>query len=56
MPRRHYGSVEELREAVVAAMERLREGLEQGVLHVSCPLREVLPPLSLGSHARDFDR
>jgi transposase len=56
MPRRHYRSVEELREAVVAAMERLREGLGQGVLHVSCPLREVLPPVLPGSHARDFDR
>jgi hypothetical protein len=32
MPRRHYRSVEELREAVVAAMERLREGLGHGVL------------------------
>jgi putative transposase len=56
MPRRHYRSVEELRGAVVAAMERLREGLGQGVLHVSCPLREVLPPVLPGSHARDFDR
>jgi iron complex transport system substrate-binding protein len=24
--------------------------------HVSCPLREVLPPVLPGSHARDFDR
>jgi putative transposase len=36
MPRRHYGSVEELRGAVVAAMERLREGLGQGVLQSLC--------------------
>jgi hypothetical protein len=34
MPRRHYGSVEELRGAVAVAMERLREGLGHGVLHV----------------------
>jgi hypothetical protein len=34
MPQRHYGSVKELRGAVVAAMERLREGLGQGVLKV----------------------
>jgi hypothetical protein len=32
MPRRHYGSVEELRGAVAVAMERLREGLGHGVL------------------------
>jgi hypothetical protein len=36
MPRRHYGSVKELRGAVVAAMERLREGLGQGVLQSLC--------------------
>jgi putative transposase len=36
MPRRRYGSVEELREAVVAAMERLREQLGQGVLQSLC--------------------
>jgi hypothetical protein len=37
MPRRHYRSVEELRGAVaVAAMERLREGLGQGVLQGLC--------------------
>jgi transposase len=56
MPRRHYRSVEELRGAVAVAMKRLREGLGQGVLHVSCPLREVLPPVLPGSHARNFDR
>jgi putative transposase len=32
MPRRHYGSVEELRGAVAVAMERLREQLGQEVL------------------------
>jgi putative transposase len=36
MPRRHYGSVEELRGAVAVAMERLREGLGQGVLQSLC--------------------
>ena len=36
MPRRHYRSVEELRGAVVAAMERLREQLGQGVLQSLC--------------------
>jgi putative transposase len=36
MPRRHYRSVEELRGAVAAAMERLREGLGQGVLQGLC--------------------
>jgi putative transposase len=36
MPRRHYGSVEELRGAVAVAMERLREGLGQGVLQGLC--------------------
>ncbi len=36
MPRRHYRSVEEPRGAVVAAMERLREGLGQGVLQSLC--------------------
>ena len=36
MPRRHYGSVEELRRAVAEAMERLREGLGQGVLQSLC--------------------
>jgi putative transposase len=36
MPRRHYRSVEELREAVVAAMERLREQLGHGVLQSLC--------------------
>jgi hypothetical protein len=30
MPRRRYGSVEELRGAVAVAMERLREGVGQG--------------------------
>jgi transposase len=36
MPRRHYGSVEELRGAVAVAMERLREQLGQGVLQSLC--------------------
>jgi putative transposase len=36
MPRRHYRSVEELRGAVVAAMERLREQLGHGVLQSLC--------------------
>ncbi len=36
MPRRRYGSVEELRGAVAVAMERLREQMEQGVLQSLC--------------------
>ena len=36
MPRRHYGGVEELRRAVAAAMERLKEQLGQGVLQSLC--------------------
>jgi hypothetical protein len=36
MPRRHYGSVEELRRAVAVAMERLREQMGQGVLQSLC--------------------
>ena len=36
MPRRHYGGVEELRGAVAAAMERLKEQLGQGVLQSLC--------------------
>ena len=36
MPRRHYGSVEELREAVAMAMERLRAKMGQGVLQSLC--------------------
>ena len=36
MPRRHHGSVEELRGEVAVAMERLREGLGQGVLQSLC--------------------
>ena len=36
MPRRRYRSVEELRGAVAVAMERLREGLGQGVLQSLC--------------------
>jgi hypothetical protein len=56
MPRRHYEGVEGLGGAVTAGMERLGEWMGQDVLHVSCPLREVLPPVLPGSHARDFDR
>ncbi len=36
MPRRHYGSVEELRKAVAMAMERLRELMGQAVLQSLC--------------------
>ncbi len=36
MPRRHYGSVEELRGAVAEALERLRERMGQGVLQGLC--------------------
>ena len=36
MPRRHYGSVGELRRAVAVAMERLREGMGQRVLQSLC--------------------
>ena len=36
MPRRHYGSVEELRRAVAVAMERLREQMGQVVLQSLC--------------------
>jgi RES domain-containing protein len=36
MPRRHYGSVEELRRAVAVAMERLREEMGQEVLQSLC--------------------
>jgi putative transposase len=48
MPRRHYRSVEELRGAVAVAMERLREQLGQGVLHVSCPSEGGPTALTLG--------
>ncbi len=36
MPRRHYGSVRELRGAVAEALERLRERMGQGVLQGLC--------------------
>jgi len=36
MPRRHYGGVEELRGAVAAAMERLKEQMGRGVLQSLC--------------------
>ena len=36
MPRRRYGSVEELRRAVAVAMERLREQMGQVVLQSLC--------------------
>jgi len=36
MPRRRYGSVEELRRAVAVAMERLREQMGQAVLQSLC--------------------
>jgi hypothetical protein len=36
MPRRRYGSVEELRRAVAEAMERLREEMGQRVLQSLC--------------------
>ena len=36
MPRRRYGSVEELRRAVAVAMERLRTRMRQGVLQSLC--------------------
>jgi len=36
LPRRHYGSVEELRKAVAMAMERLRAQMGQVVLQSLC--------------------
>jgi putative transposase len=36
MSRRHYGSVEELREAVAEALERLQKRIGQGVLQGLC--------------------
>ena len=36
MPRRRYGSVEELRKAVAMAMERLRAQMGQGVSQSLC--------------------
>jgi hypothetical protein len=48
-------------EALADAVGRTPEpeevlGYLYAVLHVSCPLREVLPPLHSGLHARHFDR
>jgi putative transposase len=46
----------EAREALEKMLQERYAPRTQTLTHVSCPLREVLPPLHSGLHARDFDR